>query len=177
MNKQHLQSRPRYIALVAATVDGRISLTEKTKPRWTSKEDWRFFQQSLSRADAVVVGRNTYESVAGRLRKRTTFVLSRRPKTLSHRGRVTFVNPARVSLSTLLEGYKRVAILGGGAVYRYMLEKELLDELFITIEPLIFGRGREMFAGGTKTTRISLLSVKRLNRTGTLLLHYKINHQ
>ncbi|HEY4527877.1 MAG TPA: dihydrofolate reductase family protein, partial [Candidatus Paceibacterota bacterium] len=73
--------------------------------------------------------------------------------------------------------YKTVAVLGGGAVYRFMLESGLLDEIFITVEPLIFGRGKEMFVGGTRTTRVSLLSVKRLNRAGTLLLHYQINHQ
>lgn len=177
MNKQHLPCRPRFVAFVAATVDGRTSLTEKTRPRWTSKEDWRSFQQSLSRADAVVTGRNTYMAAAKRLRKRNTFVLSSRPKTLTRRGTVTFVNPAKINLPKLLAGYKSVAVLGGGAVYRFMLENGLLDELFITIEPLIFGRGKEMFAGGTKTTRVNLLSVKRFNRTGALLLHYQINHQ
>ena len=92
-------------------------------------------------------------------------------------GMVTFVNPANVGLSKLLGEYKSIAILGGGAVYRFMLEQGLLDEIFVTVEPLIFGRGKEMFLGGTRTTQVNLLSVKRLNRTGTLLLHYKINHQ
>lgn len=178
MHPQHLRrSKTRFVAFVAASVDGRISLSEKALPRWTSKEDWKFFQNSLSHIDAVVVGRNTYQSVAERLRKRNTFVLSSRPRTLTRRGTVTFVNPARVSLPTLLERYENVAVLGGGTVYRFMLEKELLDEIFVTVEPLIFGRGKEMFVGGTRTARVKLLSVKRLNWTGTLLLHYQINHK
>ena len=177
MNKQHLQTKPRYIAFVAVSIDGRISLSSNHPPEWTSKEDWEFFQKSLSRIEAVVVGRNTYQSVAERLRKRNTFVLSSRPKTLTRRGTVTFVNPAKVHLPKLLERYKSVAILGGGTVYRFMLEKKLLDEIFVTVEPLIFGRGKEMFVGGTRITRVNLLSVKRLNRTGTLLLHYQINYQ
>ena len=177
MKQRQLQTRPRYIAFVAASVDGRISLSSKHPPHWTSKEDWDFFQKSLARIDVVVVGRNTYQSVAELLRKRNTFVLSSRPKTLTRRGTVTFVNPARVNLPNLLERYKSVAVLGGGTVYRFMLEKELLDEIFVTVEPLIFGRGKEMFVGGTRMERVELLSVKRLNRTGTLLLHYQINHQ
>jgi dihydrofolate reductase len=87
------------------------------------------------------------------------------------------VNPAKVNLSKLLESYKSVAVLGGGTVYRFMLENELLDEIFVTVEPLIFGRGKEMFVGGTRTTRAKLLFAKRPNRNGTLLLHYQINHQ
>lgn len=176
MKQKHIRHGPRYIAFVAASIDGRISLSSKNPPDWTSKEDWSFFQKSLSRIDAVVVGRNTYESVAERLRKRNTFVLSRRPKTLSRRGTITFLNPAKVNLPKLLEGYKSVAVLGGGAVYRFILESKLLDEIFVTIEPLIFGRGKEMFVGGTRTTRARLLSVNRLNKNGTLLLHYQINH-
>ncbi|MFH1838576.1 MAG: dihydrofolate reductase family protein [Candidatus Kuenenbacteria bacterium] len=174
MNQKHLQSRPRYIAFVATSIDGRISLSNKTLPNWTSKEDWKFFQKSLAHIDAVVVGRNTYELVAERLRKRNTFVLSSRLKTLMRRGTVTFVNPAKVNLPKLLEKYKNVAILGGGEVYRFMLENKLLDEIFVTIEPLIFGRGKEMFINCTRTTRVKLLSIKQLNNNGTLLLHYQI---
>ena len=70
-----------------------------------------------------------------------------------------------------------MAVLGGGRVYRFMLENGFLDEIFVTIEPLIFGRGKEMFIGGTRTARTHLLSIRRLNRTGTLLLHYQINHK
>ncbi|HBV01310.1 MAG TPA: hypothetical protein DEF00_02880 [Candidatus Taylorbacteria bacterium] len=181
MNKMRpqrlLQRKTRFVAFVAASIDGRISLSEKTLPRWTSKEDWRFLERSLSRTDAVVVGRNTYRAAAKRLRKRNTFVLSNRLKAMARRGSITFVNPANVDLASLLAKYKTVAVLGGGAVYRFMLESGLLDEIFITVEPFIFGRGKEMFVDGTRTTRVSLLSVKRLNRAGTLLLHYQINHQ
>ncbi|MBI2475680.1 MAG: dihydrofolate reductase family protein [Candidatus Taylorbacteria bacterium] len=178
MRPQHLRrSKTRFVAFVASSIDGRISLTEKILPRWTSREDWRFFQRSLSHADAVVVGRNTYRAAARRLCKRDTFVLGSRLRAMTRRGSVTFVNPANVSLTSLLAKYKTVAVLGGGAVYRFMLESKLLDEIFVTIEPLIFGRGKEMFVGGTRTMRVSLVSVKRLNQTGTLLLHYRVNHQ
>jgi len=175
--KHFLRRKTRFVAFVVASIDGRISLSEKTLPRWASKEDWRFFQHSLSRADAVVVGRNTYAAAARRLRKRNTFVLSSRPATTVHRGGVTFINPAKVDLKSLFEKYKTVAVLGGGRVYRFMLENGFLDEIFVTIEPLIFGRGKEMFIGGTRTARTHLLSIRRLNRTGTLLLHYQINHK
>lgn len=175
MQKRPPSGKTHYIAFVAASVDGRISLTDKKLPDWTSKEDWDFFQDSLSRVDAVVVGRNTYQAAAERLRKRTAYVLSSRLKTLQRRGSVTFVNPAHVNLAELLGIYNTVAVCGGGMVYRTMLENNLLDELYVTIEPLIFGRGKAMFVGDTQTTRLRLLSVRRLNRSGTLLLHYQVN--
>lgn len=166
--------KTRFVAFVVASVDGRISLAERTPPDWTSKEDWRFFQKSLSKVDAVVVGQNTYQAAAVRLRKRNTFVLSDRLQGLSRRGSVTFVNPSSIDLAELLSQYKSVAVLGGGMVYRTMLESNLLDEIYITVEPLIFGRGKEMFIGCARTTQLRLLSVRKLNRSGTLLLHYGI---
>ncbi len=168
--------KTRYIAFVAASADGRISLTKKTLPKWTSEEDRRFFQHALSKIDAMVVGRNTYLAASAHLRHRTTFVLSSRLLGLRRRGTVTFVNPNRIDLTTLFRPYHTVAVLGGGMVYREMLERSLLDEIYITLEPLIFGRGNEMFTGCTRTTQLRLVSVRRLNHTGTLVLHYLINH-
>jgi len=174
MQKRVRSHKTRFVAFVATSADGRISLTKHTLPDWISKEDRRFFQNSLSHIDAVVVGRNTYRAAAARLRTRTTFVLSNHLKTVQHRGTVTFVNPTHIDLAELFRQYKTVAVLGGGAVYRALLERNLLDEIYVTVEPLIFGRGSAMVTGGTRTTRLRLLSVRRLNRAGTLLLHYKI---
>ncbi len=167
-------NHPHYIAFVAASIDGRISLSEKHPPDWTSKEDWDFFQNSLEKMDAVVVGRHTYDAVTERLRKRNTFVLSRRLKSLIRRGTVTFVNPQNVDLPKLFEKYKKIGIIGGGSIYRFMLEQELLDEIYLTLEPFIFGRGKQMFIDGTGTHRVELISIKKLNKKGTLLLHYRV---
>lgn len=176
MMKRRKQSsrKTKYAAYVAASIDGRISLTKSTRPDWTSKEDWKFFQDSLSHADAVVVGRNTYEAAKASLSKRNTFVFSTRFKRIQKRAGVTFLNPATVDVEELLRAYQNVAIVGGGGVYRFMLEKGLMDELYVTVEPLVFGRGKEMFSGGTKTARLRLVSVRKLNKAGTLLLHYRV---
>ena len=166
--------KTRYVAYVATSIDGKISLTRNKMPVWTSKEDWKFLQDELSKAEAVVVGRNTYKAAAKHLRKRNTYVLSSRVKNIFRKDTVTFINPKRVDLRELFSSYKRVAILGGGRVYQTMLEKKLLDEIYVTIEPLIFGRGKEMFVGGTDTIQLHLLSTLKLNKKGSLLLHYQI---
>lgn len=162
-----------FTAYVAASIDGRISLKTRERPNWTSPEDWEFLQEQLRKADAVVVGKNTYIAAKKRLDKRTTFVLSSKVKTLVQKGTVTFVNPAHTDLKKLFSPYRTVAIVGGSRVYQTMLDKKLLDELFVTIEPLVFGRGKAMFEGGSKTKQFTLTSVKKINNGGTLLLHYK----
>ena len=167
-----MKTKTKFIAYIAGSIDGRISVAEKVLPDWTSKEDWKFFQHGLGKADVVVVGRNTYGVVPDRLQKRITFVLSSKPKTITRRGSVTFVNPKKVNLKELFKEYKTVAIIGGGQVYQTMLDLGLLDEIYITIEPVILGRGPQMFVGGTKNIFFKLQSIKKLNARGTILLHY-----
>lgn len=172
IHQQKPHHKTRFCVFVASSIDGRISLSNTHPPEWTSKEDWKFFQSSLARMEAVVVGRNTYNGVAERLRKRTTFVLTHRVKTSIKRGSVTFVNPSGINLREMLSSFQRVGVLGGGSVYMYMLNQGMMDDLYVTLEPLVFGRGNTMFSEGLTTTRMRLLSVRQLNTQGTLLLHY-----
>lgn len=172
MSQKSSQLKTRYIAYIAVTIDGRISLSHTSKPDWTSKEDWEFFQHGLAQAGAVVVGRNTYNVAAERLRKRNTFVLTSRVKKTLRKGTVTFVNPKNVDLRNIFSIYKTIAVIGGSSVYQHMLEHDMLDELYLSIEPIIFGRGIEMFVGGNENKKMKLVSVKKLNKQGTILLHY-----
>ena len=47
-----------------------------------------------------------------------------------------------------------------------------MDELYLTIEPLLFGHGVPLFASETEQ-HLELLSLKKLNQH-TLLAHYKL---
>lgn len=107
MIKTHQRHKTYFIGFVASSVDGKISLTEKTLPNWTSKEDKNFLEQKLAKFDAVVVGRNTYCAAANRLRKRNTFVLSSRTEKIRKQGSVTFINPQKTDLKELLSKYKK----------------------------------------------------------------------
>ncbi len=174
MIKKKSLSSTKYTAFIASSIDGKISLVSKVMPDWTSREDWNFLQNSLSVMDAVIVGRNTYVSAKARLDKRNTYVLSSKFTGIKKVGKVKFVNPKNVKLDEEFKNYKKVAILGGGRVFQTMLNLNLLDDVYLTIEPLIFGRGKEMFVGGKKIVKIKLISTKTLNKKGSLLLHYKI---
>ncbi len=170
--KKHKKVKTRFCAYLAESIDGRISLDSYTYPNWTSKEDWHFLQKELKKMDAVVCGRVTYEVAQERLDKRNTFVLTTKTSSIEKSGSVTFVNPKTVDLKNLFEGYKNVGIVGGARVYQEMLNKGMLDDLYVTIEPIVFGRGREAFFGGTENFRFTLESVKKMNKQGTVLLHY-----
>ena len=164
----------RCIAIAAVTIDGKIALHSGHLSDWTSPEDKDFLHKMLDESDVVVVGNNTYKTAIAPLSKRNCIVFTASVRTSEHKSDVlTYCNPASSDCIPLMEKYKTVAVLGGTQTYTYFLENDLLDELYLTIEPVIFGRGLNLFES-TKDVlaKFRLQSTRALNEKGTVLLHY-----
>jgi dihydrofolate reductase len=177
--KHDLQLKPKYTAFVATSIDGRIAKSSRgsgAKLDWTSREDWDFFQASLARMDAVIVGRNTYNIAKKYIERRHAIVLTTRTSESKTLGMTTFLHPKKTDVKKHIEKkrYKRVAVLGGAGVYDYCLRHKMLDEFFVTVEPYVFTTGVQMFSGQKFSKyKFSLVSMKRLNKRGSILLKYK----
>jgi dihydrofolate reductase len=131
----------------------------------------------LDKCDVVLVGNNTYKTAIKPLSKRNCIVLSRSAsKLVSKSAKLQYCNLDKVNLNQLIKksGYHNVAILGGAQTYTFCLQNNLLDELYLTIEPLVFGQGIDLFAADVSLDKkFKLISTKKLNKQGSLLLHYK----
>jgi dihydrofolate reductase len=178
-----------YLAIAAVSLDGRIGAHEKHFSDWTSKEDKKFMRALLEKCDAIVVGNSTYKTAIVPLSKRNCIVLTRSVKTQKRISpNLLYVNPKSVNLKRLVESAtiyssawekrkgsgRRIAILGGAQTYAYCLEHKMLTDLYLTIEPVIFGAGIPLFAGKYKLRKTKVVSVKKLNRKGTVLIHAKV---
>jgi riboflavin biosynthesis pyrimidine reductase len=75
---------------------------------------------------------------------------------------------------------KSVLVEGGGEVNWSLIKEGLLDELIVTVAPVILG-GREAktlvegegFGSIKDALRLSLVRVKKDRRSGEVILHYK----
>ena len=67
-----------------------------------------------------------------------------------------------------------MAICGGSSVYGLFLKEGLVDELFLTVEPILFGSGIPL-ASGFDCINMQLVDVTRLG-AHTVLMHYKTFH-
>ena len=163
------------IAIAAVTLDGRIAAHEKHFSDWTSAEDKDVMRKLLDGSDVVLVGHNTYKTAIQPLSKRSCIVLtSSVTEVKKESDLVTYINPQYSDLKKILSEYAIVACLGGTQTYTYLLEHGMLDEIYLTIEPIIFGTGLPLFQ--TKHSvqqRWNLISMKSLNEHGSMLLHYK----
>src|SRR5260370_912000 len=81
--------------------------------------------------------------------------------------------PERV-LAELEQRGSRTAVLAGGAqIYRAFLAAGLVDELWLTIEPLAFGAGITLFGDDPLDLRLALLECRQLN-ADSVHLRYRI---
>jgi len=115
--------------------------------------DKEYLDGGMARAGAVVVGRNMYEAAdawGGRNPFGVPlFVVTHRPEDQPEEGDFTFVNGLDDALARAREaaGGKDVAVGGGADVIRQALRAGYVDELSISIAPVILGGGKRLFEG------------------------------
>ena len=72
-------------------------------------------------------------------------------------------------------GYKTGLLLGGSEIYTLFLSNNLVDKLYITLEPRIFGSGKEIIGEISKGIDLIFEEMQQINTQGTILLKYKVN--
>jgi len=136
--------------LMAITLDGKIAQSSDHFPDWTGKADKKFFMEQTKAAGCLIMGSKTYDTIERPLPGRKNVIMTRTPETRVHEyeaSALEFTNAKPNELVTQLEveGFEHV-ILGGGAEINTLWAREnLIDEIVLTISPLIFGSGMSLF--------------------------------
>ena len=168
MQKQYLSMTTFIIA--ALTADGFIGKNSAHAVDWTSKEDKRFFVEMTKKAGVIIMGQNTYETIKKPLSGRLNIVYSRDKE---YEGvEITQKDPKELLQDLEKRGYQEIAIGGGAAIYTMFMEQGLVDKLYLSIEPVLFGKGITLF-NKELDLKLSLISLKQLGEH-TVLLEYNV---
>ena len=143
----------------------------------------RAMAERMARGGALLLGRRTYEDFASFWPKQTdnpfTPVLNERRKYVAS---TTLEDPLPWENSVLLRGNavdavarldEDLGVLGSGELVRALLRAGLVDELVLTIHPLVLGSGRRMFAGDDGTLAAFRLVDATPTTTGVLIATYE----
>jgi dihydrofolate reductase len=160
-------------------------------------ETMAFINETYRRADAFLFGRRTYELFAGywgaeeRARAAAadpgshpiTAALNTRPKYLAS----TTVTDPQWANTTLLSGDLAAAVgelkatpggelqvHGSGALVRWLLENDLVDELDLLIVPVVLGQGTRLFPDAGPDIALDLLD-SRVDSKGVTIQVYRPN--
>ena len=125
--------------------------------------DKEYLDGAMARAGAVVIGRNMYEAAeawgGNNPFGAPLFVVTHRPEDEPAGGGFTFVNGLDEAISRAQEaaGSKDVAVGGGADLIRQALRAGYLDEVSISIAPVILGGGKRLFDGFDETVSLEHL--------------------
>jgi len=159
--------------IAAVTADGYIAKDEKHSPfGWNSKEDRKRFIELTKKAGVVIMGSTTYATLPGMLKERVNIVYSH-SKTFEG-AETTQKEPRELVHELEGRGFKEAAICGGSHVYTMFMKAKVVDRIFLTVEPILFGTGIRLF---NEDLLVHLILVNAgQGENGSLLLEYKVDY-
>lgn len=162
------------ILIMAQTMDGIISRSSDEFIDWTGSADKKMFMQVTKEAGVIVMGSKTFDTIGRPLPGRKNIVLTRKSSRKSDWDNLVYTKQDPQDLLNELEreGFSKVAVIGGSQINTLFAEKNLIDEIIITVAPKIFGTGLPLF-NVSLDMNLKLLSTEILEEN-FILMHYAV---
>ncbi len=144
-----------------------------------SKEEWGVYADTVRKAGNVIIGQRTYEIFTKQpefkqLEGAKVIILSEQSfKTL---------DPNHLTASSLKEalelvkGFEEVIVAGGSLTNKSFLEENLIDEIYLDIEPVMFGEGIPLFAAGNFDKELEFIGIKNIS-DNEIQIHYRVKKE
>ena len=158
--------QPKVILYNAISVDGKIAKINDSTP-W-SKTEWQEFHRVVKQFGNIVVGRRTFDMIKGkqvfrRCGNPKVVVLSRYKR--GPVGDTVFVRYPKEAVSVLYDkGFSRILLGGGSRLNSSFLNEDLVDEVWLDIEPMLFGSGIPLCRKLLSDKQLALISIRKLSR-------------
>lgn len=173
-------SRP-LVLYIACSLDGYIagpeddlSFLERVQQEG---EDYGY-ANFMQHVDTVLVGRRTYDKVMSMVPEfphahLETYVITRSERPAS--GMVNFYSGDIPTLVRELKSREGTTIFcdGGAQLIQTLLAAQLIDEIILSIVPVLLGTGIRLFAGPSSQQSLHLIS-SRCFSSGLVQLHYRV---
>lgn len=134
--------------------------------------DWCFTDQDygmsdfFKRIDAVFIGRKSYEMSLGMeggadwMPKMTEYVFSNTLTSVKKDAILISGNVTEQARNIKNDSGKDIWLFGGASLTASMLEAGLVDELWLSIHPILLGIGKPLFSNIKKRIKLNLLESK-----------------
>jgi dihydrofolate reductase len=182
-------SMRKVVASELVSLDGVMEKPEEWAFSYSNDEMEEANASGMVASDAMLLGRVTYQEFAAfwpyqdRAEQPYTDYLNNTPKYVVSR---TLDEPLEWQNSTLIKGNvaeevsrlkeqpgKDIGIVGCGALVRWLLRENLLDELSLMVHPIVLGRGKRLFEEGGDQKALELVDSKAFS-TGVVHLTYQL---
>jgi len=166
------------VIVMAQTIDGKIGKDSEHEASWTSKADKKAFVAETKKHGALIMGSSTFDTIGRPLPGRLNLILTSKPEKYKDKvqeGLLEFTSGTPEEIVAMLEkrGFESAALGGGAKTNSAFLRAGVVDEILLTIEPLVFGSGINFTEGEELDLKLELIEQTKLD-DDTIQLRYKI---
>jgi len=164
------------ILYMAMTANGYIAKENDETP-W-SDVIWGGYYEFVKKRGNIILGERTYELMKEvnefeKLGFPITVVVSSSTDNKNDE-RTTFVLSPKEAVAVMKEKDVSEVVVGGGSMLNAgFLKDGLLDEIYLDIDPWLFGKGIKLFAETNAEAKLRLLEVSKLSEN-VIRLHYEV---
>jgi len=146
-------------------------------PEYVIKDEDYGYQEFYDSIDTTIMGNTTYKIIKSfdvpfPYDDKKNYVFSRNTS-LTSDGKVDFIasDIAAFVKKLKFEKGKDIWLIGGGQINQILLNYNLIDEMIITVMPIMLGHGVKLFHGVVKEKKLNLIDSKHF-QNGVLQLKY-----
>jgi dihydrofolate reductase len=169
------------ILIFVSSLDGKVTKWGSSNIRsWSSHQDQDYYKEARQESELIVMGSNTYKSDQPKpSTDHHLIVMTSNPdKYRKHAvtGQLEFTAESPKKLVTRFKkhGHKLMLVVGGPHVATSFFKRQLIDELWLTLEPKIFGVGANFAMEKKLDISLQLIHSEKVNEQGTLITKYRV---
>ncbi len=164
------------ILYMAITPNGLIA-KENDDTSFVTKRDWKSWLTMVKKFGHAVIGRVTYEVTSpSEFVKSSLYVVVTHKKHLKKKTpKVIFTDKSPSGIIKMLKtkGFNKILIGGGGHLNSMFMKANLVDEMYLDVQPTLLGKGIKLFADADFEAKLKLIGTKKLSKN-EIQLHYKV---
>ena len=166
------------ILYMAITANGIIAKDDDTADFLTKEESASYVSMVISTGN-LIIGRRTYEVLSMQPEFREflkagikIIVVSHSDFSVKDTGHLVAHSPQKALAFVASDA---VVVAGGAMLNAAFLGENLVDEVYLDVEPAFLGKGMPLFSGKDFERRLELLGIKNISKN-EIQLHYKVVH-
>jgi dihydrofolate reductase len=177
----------RIVAGLFISLDGVVEAPDQWHFPWFNDEMGEAVGSGMAAADAMLLGRVTYQEfaaywadkgsdveLADQMNNTPKYVVSTTLDTVEWRNSTLIRSGVPKELTNLKrKPGKDISIIGSATLVRSLMRDNLLDELRLLVHPIVVGKGKRLFEEGSPQKKALKLVDSKTFKTGVVYLTYQ----